>query len=108
MGNVVYLGIEKMKRFNESDWKAILAEAESEKQQKEVELRKKLIESDIKTINDPSKGKYLFCGIPHTDDQESIYVWADNEHDARLYAIEYNDFWLMEHVIDTDGNIDMF
>lgn len=108
MGNVVYLGIEKMKRYGESDWKAILAEAEKEEVKREVELRKQLIESDIKTINDPAKGKYLFCGIPYTDDQENIFVWADNEQEARLYAAEYNDFWLMKHVVDADGNIDMF
>ena len=104
MSNVVSLGAERIKRITPGEWKNAIELAIKERPRLELELKQKLIDSGIVSINEPSRGKYLFMGIFMEEGCEPIYIWADSSEEAMIYGAEY-DLWMCEQVIDENGNI---
>ncbi|MBB6447380.1 hypothetical protein [Bacillus benzoevorans] len=106
MNNVISLGAERIKRITPDEWIAVFKQAQKDVAKHELELKRQLINSDMKAINEPSKWKYLFAGI-FMDEGETdpIYVWADSSDEAMQYAAEY-DLWICAKVVNIEGNLE--
>lgn len=111
MSNVTSLAVERMKRFTPEKWEALVAEAKVRTRAHEIQLRQRLINSDLKAVNQPYDGKYLFVAInveiEDYDESQNVYIWADDYVEAQAY-IENADYYSFNKVADETGDIAPF
>lgn len=117
--NIVSIRAKRAKKnlegMSEECFKEIIEKSIREQKMEKKLLKQRLIESNIRAVNDPCLGKSLFVAshfLVFGEENKDFYIWADNLEEAEYLSTDFigdsEDIFVFYEVVTPDGNVSIF